>query len=235
MKGSSGTEAGPPPRNGYPSLAAWIAHDPDGESYVFRRFDRLSARNLLNMQSKLIELEKRLDDWDDMAESNRNTHLPLSLRRWETFEELERDARRPEHTRAIDRAKLEAQLKEGIREYRRSHSACTVLSSCLMLKQMKRYFSKRRYAISTAQALEYSPLSVHFWRILCLFSVARRNTCLTMRKILQLFAHRRTRIFSLVYCATIGHSGAQRIQILETIHNTFSNHESSGSFLSSLR
>jgi hypothetical protein len=50
----------PRQRSGYLSLAAWIAHDPDNETYVFRKFDRLSARNLLNLQNELIALEAEL-------------------------------------------------------------------------------------------------------------------------------------------------------------------------------
>lgn len=45
---------------GYPSLARFIASDSDRTSLVFRRFDRLAARNLLYLQSELAELEGKL-------------------------------------------------------------------------------------------------------------------------------------------------------------------------------
>ena len=45
------------PLDGYPSLAADIANDPDRTSLVFRRFDKLAVRNLLYLQSELAELE----------------------------------------------------------------------------------------------------------------------------------------------------------------------------------
>lgn len=118
MNRSSDTEKGPPGRDGYPSLAAWIAHDPDSESYVFRKFNRLSARNLLNMQSDLIELERRIDDWDNTARLRQNSHLPTSMRRWETFKELAQDPQRPEYAQIKGRLGLEAELKARIREYR---------------------------------------------------------------------------------------------------------------------
>lgn len=31
-------------RDGYPALAAWISHDPDNETFIFRKFDRLAAK-----------------------------------------------------------------------------------------------------------------------------------------------------------------------------------------------
>jgi len=45
------------PLDGYPSLAEDISSDPDRTSLVFRRFDRLAVRNLLYLQSELVELE----------------------------------------------------------------------------------------------------------------------------------------------------------------------------------
>jgi hypothetical protein len=47
------------PLDGYPSLAEFIASDPDHTSLVFRRFDKLAARNLLYLQSELAELEAK--------------------------------------------------------------------------------------------------------------------------------------------------------------------------------
>ena len=45
------------PLDGYPSLAEDIASDPDRTSLVFRRFDKLAVRNLLYLQSELVEVE----------------------------------------------------------------------------------------------------------------------------------------------------------------------------------
>ena len=42
---------------GYPSLAAFIASDTDKSTYIYRRFDRICARNLLYLQAELSELE----------------------------------------------------------------------------------------------------------------------------------------------------------------------------------
>lgn len=102
-------------RDGYPSLAAWIAHDPDNESYVFRKFDRLSARNLLNLQSQLISLESKLDMLDRTMRSSRDPDVLVSLARWETYEERAKDPNTLEHKRM----ELETELKEKLKEYRK--------------------------------------------------------------------------------------------------------------------
>lgn len=36
-------------RNGFPAVAAWIARDLDNETFIFRKFDELTARNLLHL------------------------------------------------------------------------------------------------------------------------------------------------------------------------------------------
>jgi len=50
--------------NGYATVARSIAQDPDKETYVFRRFDILTARNLLNLQGELLVLQDELDALD---------------------------------------------------------------------------------------------------------------------------------------------------------------------------
>lgn len=49
---------------GYAELAAYISVDPDCQ--IYRRFDRLAARNLLYLQSELATLEQWFDDHDRM-------------------------------------------------------------------------------------------------------------------------------------------------------------------------
>jgi len=46
---------------GFPALARRLAMNPDYEGFIFRTFDRLSARNLLHLESKLAYLEWKLD------------------------------------------------------------------------------------------------------------------------------------------------------------------------------
>ncbi|KAJ9615834.1 hypothetical protein H2200_001911 [Cladophialophora chaetospira] len=60
--------------NGYPSLASFVAYDQSQHSTsIFRRFDNLSARNLLHLQSQVAELEARqrcLDEEDFAADDD---------------------------------------------------------------------------------------------------------------------------------------------------------------------
>jgi hypothetical protein len=109
-------EAGRPPeawRDGYPAVAAWMTRDPDNESFIYRKFDKLSARNLLNLQSELIDLESKLEKFDDESRKCNDQVLKQSTRKWETFvknaTEREQEGKRMELNKGI-RAKL--------REYR---------------------------------------------------------------------------------------------------------------------
>jgi hypothetical protein len=63
-----GVEVGQPPgtrRDGYPAVASWMARDPDNEIVIYRKFDILSVRNLLNLQSEIIYLESKLESLDN--------------------------------------------------------------------------------------------------------------------------------------------------------------------------
>ena len=71
---------------GYASFAHFISSDPDLS--VYRRFNYISARNILYLQSELADLERRLREFD--AEDHREEKLGnmdhiLSTRCWSTF------------------------------------------------------------------------------------------------------------------------------------------------------
>lgn len=72
-------------RDGYPALGAWVARDPDDESFVFRKFDRLGARNILHLQGRLIALENEIDRLDEDARQSDDFEARQSSRRWETL------------------------------------------------------------------------------------------------------------------------------------------------------
>jgi hypothetical protein len=69
--------------DGYPSLAALVASDRDGSTAIFKRFNRLAARNLLALQSELIELQMKLDKFD--ADDQVSDLTMQSLRNWEDY------------------------------------------------------------------------------------------------------------------------------------------------------
>ncbi|VTT64425.1 unnamed protein product [Fusarium fujikuroi] len=73
---------------GFEKLAAWTASIPDYEGFVFRRFDRLSARNLQHLESELTFLETKLDGLDQEAAASSDVNSLRTRYNWETFEEL---------------------------------------------------------------------------------------------------------------------------------------------------
>lgn len=99
-------------RDGYPALAAWIARDPDNEAFVFRKFGRLGARNILHLQSQLIAIEHEIDQLDEEARRSHDLDVRQSSRRWETLIEHAGDANRPEHRRVKKLNELQALLRE---------------------------------------------------------------------------------------------------------------------------
>ena len=68
-------------RDGYPALAAWIGRDPDNETFVFCKFDRLSARNLLHLQCQLIQVEDEIDKLNDKARKSSDLDTRQASRR----------------------------------------------------------------------------------------------------------------------------------------------------------
>ena len=73
------------PTDGFPAVSAFIARDPDHETYVFRKFKRLTARMLLHLQSELVNLECQLDELDREADNGDDKDLQRSMRNWEVF------------------------------------------------------------------------------------------------------------------------------------------------------
>jgi hypothetical protein len=72
-------------QTGFPRTAAFIASDRDKTSAIFKRFEALSARNLLHLQGRLAALEAeqtRLDD-EDKKLTDRATVRATSS--WEDF------------------------------------------------------------------------------------------------------------------------------------------------------
>jgi hypothetical protein len=99
-------------RDGYPALAEWVARDPDHETFIFRRFDRLAARNLLNLQSELVAIEDKLDRIDQDS----RLRLDAGLMCWETFAEEVED--QDSEGRAKERRSLYDKLERRVKDYR---------------------------------------------------------------------------------------------------------------------
>ncbi len=101
-------------RGGFPHLARKMAAIPDYETFVFRKFDRLSARTLLHLESKLAYLEWKLDQADAQAAVSPDNETLRSIRVWEAFEENAKCVGRPEH----DRMRITEEVRETLKEYR---------------------------------------------------------------------------------------------------------------------
>jgi hypothetical protein len=99
-------------RDGYPSLASWIARDHDSETLIFRKFDRLAARNILGLQAQLTSLEHEIDQLDEEARRSSDFEARQSLRRWKTLTKLAEDATRSEKKTVEKLNELKSLLKE---------------------------------------------------------------------------------------------------------------------------
>jgi hypothetical protein len=101
-------------RDGYPALAEWISRDPDYETLIFRRFDRLAARNILNLQSELVGIEEKLDRLDEDSRQKRDP----GLRCWETLEDDIEHEEHSGHRAAKERRALFDRLDRKMKDYR---------------------------------------------------------------------------------------------------------------------
>ncbi|KAF2740309.1 hypothetical protein EJ04DRAFT_196440 [Polyplosphaeria fusca] len=106
------------PLDGFPCLADFIASDPDHTSLVFKRFDKLAARNVLYLQSELAELQAKQEvfDAEDRSVQHGDLHIKECAMNWESF----RDAsRQPENEKQKKRMELVNIVRVKMKEYRK--------------------------------------------------------------------------------------------------------------------
>ncbi|KAJ3544900.1 hypothetical protein NM208_g2782 [Fusarium decemcellulare] len=94
--------------DGFPSLADFIASDRDGTAAIFKRFNRLAARNLLLLQSELAELQAKLDEYDE--EDKKSREGLQALRNWEEY--------KSKNDHNSDRIRLVEKIRGTMKEYR---------------------------------------------------------------------------------------------------------------------
>ena len=107
-------ELGPVPSrellDGYPTFARFIARDRDAA--IYRRFENLSARNLLYLQSELHDLEQQLQDLDrDDAKDIDNSDAQRAARCWKAFSEGEEGTIKRQR-------RLQEAIRSKLKEYR---------------------------------------------------------------------------------------------------------------------
>lgn len=130
---------------GYPSLAAFIASDQDKSTAIYRRFDRLSARNLLYLQSELVELEAQQDTFDaEDLRSTTSTEERKSTRDWRILKEK---ANEPGNIREKERLRLVEDIRNKIKEYSTIITGEPMLSSYTKSVQEKLLFSSALYCL----------------------------------------------------------------------------------------
>ncbi|VUC31210.1 unnamed protein product [Clonostachys rosea] len=102
-------------KEGFAYVADWAALDRDNETFIYRKFDELAARNLLYLQSELFFLEKRLNEFDKNDANSEDMDLKDAARTWETL--IQRHGAGNEEAQA--RMDLILRIRGKLREYRR--------------------------------------------------------------------------------------------------------------------
>jgi hypothetical protein len=75
------------PIGGFPSVADKIASDVDKTTTIYRRFDKLSARNILLLQAELAELERLQDRYNAEDRKRMDDEVVTEGQRdWREFE-----------------------------------------------------------------------------------------------------------------------------------------------------
>jgi hypothetical protein len=105
-----GVRTTPPTRlEGYPSFATFIARDQDAA--IYRKYEHLSARNLLYLQSEIHELEEQLYALDNADSKSSCFETEGAARAWHHYTS-------DSNTRAADHRALQGKIRTKIKEYR---------------------------------------------------------------------------------------------------------------------
>ncbi|UKZ78867.1 hypothetical protein TrVFT333_006613 [Trichoderma virens FT-333] len=135
-------------KEGFAQVARWIAFDPDSESFIYRKFDELAARNLLYLQAELLVLEKQLDQTDKNDAESDDMGLADTIMTWETLERQYKNG----NEEARIRMNLIVKMRDKLKEY---HEALLLQSEIAKLKRpskrvltaYREWFNKPRPAL----------------------------------------------------------------------------------------
>ena len=96
---------------GYPKFAEFIAKDRDAA--IYRRFQYLSARNLLYQQSEIHDIEEQLEklDYED-AKDIANVNAQSAARQWHRYAS-NTDAH------SVRRRELQSKIETKLKKYRK--------------------------------------------------------------------------------------------------------------------
>ncbi|OJJ61040.1 hypothetical protein ASPSYDRAFT_29548 [Aspergillus sydowii CBS 593.65] len=100
-------------KEGFANVARWLSLDRDNEAFIYRRFNELSARNILYLQCELLDLEKKLNELDKKDVTSDDMDLKDVARTWETFIQRFEEG----NSEAVVRMELITKLRAKIKEY----------------------------------------------------------------------------------------------------------------------
>lgn len=98
---------------GFASFASTIASDREHSLVIYNRFDDLSARNILYLQSELAELQRKQDAFDKEDFLDDSAEATSIARNWQTLE----DSAQEDGSKAQRRMKLIMQIRAKVKEY----------------------------------------------------------------------------------------------------------------------
>ncbi|KAI9712601.1 MAG: hypothetical protein M1828_001667 [Chrysothrix sp. TS-e1954] len=104
---------GIPAFKAYHSFANFIASDI--ELWVYKRFDSLGARNLLYLQTELLEAERQLAEHEEQEFSEKTTDVRYQAQCWETFAQ-----RAQENAREHCKMELILRVRRLLKEYQKA-------------------------------------------------------------------------------------------------------------------
>jgi hypothetical protein len=118
----------PPPAKGFSAVASKIAYDPDKTTTIYRRFDKLSSRDLLFYLAELAELEEQQNEYD---EADRLAKDQISIACQRDWSEFMKNAREEGRTRERKKMELVMRIRENLEKYREAY--------------LKRIWNERKY------------------------------------------------------------------------------------------
>lgn len=104
-------------RAGYTAAAEWLASDADNETFVFRKFDKLAALNLIFLPSEILQIEGKVEKLHQDA-LHGTMSVKKAARRWEILLSHAQDGSPDERQNAAEKMALVKELREKMREYR---------------------------------------------------------------------------------------------------------------------
>jgi hypothetical protein len=109
------------PTRGFALVASKITSDSDKTTTIYRRFDELSARNLLFYQAELAELEEQQRGYDDVDRNLKDATSIECQRDWNEFVKRAKDKTGGEvNKREKQKMKLAKKIRKKLEKYRKS-------------------------------------------------------------------------------------------------------------------